>query len=173
MGKGEKNSILSKPSKPKFRAHVSGGCIIRTTKKGVEKSKSDRMKEEDEARRYKRAIGRTRDHITDPRRTESRREKGHKEYSRGRPAESPARKRRRSRSRSSTRRSYKDHHHRSEPTTRVKREHYDQKRETENRSRSRSKSRARGWNMRADKDRHHRRDHDKVKRERRRSRSRF
>ena len=63
-----------------FRAHVSGGCIIRTTKKGVEKSKSDRMKEEDEARRYKRAIGRTRDHITDPRRTESRREKGHRAH---------------------------------------------------------------------------------------------
>ena len=153
-----------------FRAHVSGGCIIRTTKKGVEKSKSDRMKEEDEAR-YRRATGRTRDHRAAPKRTESRREKGHKEYSRGRPAESPARKRRRSRSRSSTRRSYKDRHQRSETTTRVKREHYDQKRETENRSRSRSRSR--GWRADKDKDRHHRREHDKVKREGRRTRPRF
>ena len=126
----------------------SGGCVIRTTKKGVENSK--RTKEEDRGN-YGRAHN--------PRWTESRREKGHKEYSKGRQAESPARKRRRSRSRSRgwTRRADKDKdRHRSETTTAKKR--------------SASRSRSRKADM--DKERQHRREHDEVKRERRRSRSR-
>ena len=159
----------------------SGGCVIRTTKKGVENSK--RMREE-ESGNYGRGSGRA----LNPRWTESRREKGHKEYSRGRQAESPARKRRRSRSRSrgSTRRAdkYKDRNQRSETTTakrrsasrsRSRRADKDMDRQHKSETttaKRRSASRPRSRKADMDKDRQHRREHDDEKRERRRSRSR-